>query len=849
MTTGGLTRMATVSSEPTPKQQLRDLYEIKNDKLALNFHPGQKQAWVSKARFTAILAGTQSGKALSLDTLIPTSRGFIPMGEVRDGDTVYDEIGQPCSVVKAHDVLVGRECFRVTFDDGTSVVADGDHLWQTQTFPQRKNLARRVLTPNPGWSDRPQCQPRPTHSVVTTRTIRDTLNHDAKHRNHSVRMSGPVEFPEKVLPIPPYTLGVWLGDGFSSGASIVTADPEILDSIRDDGFAVGKARDGNAGLARLYTIGTTRSRGGNDRSNPFLNALRSAGLLGNKHIPAEYMTASVNQRLALLQGLMDTDGSVGRYCEFTSTVYGLARGVLSLAWSLGIKARIRSRETSCQGKAGKTAYRVTFSTTRPVFRLKRKLERIKHSIRSDAENRYIVSVDPVESVPVRCLTVDSPNRLYLCGESCIPTHNTSWGPIWLYREIYGGLTHNRKRGGGSGDYLAVTATFDLFKLKMLPAILELFETILGVGRYWGVDRVIELRDPVTGKFWAKKSTDPMWGRIILRSAESGGGLESATAKAAWLDEAGLDSFSTETWHAVLSRLTLNEGRVLITTTLYNFGWLKTEFYDRWKAGDKDYRVVHFDSNLNPLFPEREWERAKSSMQPWKFNLRYRGRFSRPAGLIYDSYHDEPAPLGHLVPRFVVPWTWPRYIGVDFGGVNTAAVIFAEDLATKQLYAIREYLAGDLTSQEHVDAIRFNEPLNITRCVGGSLSEDQWRREFTRAGLRVHPPDISEVEVGISRVYAAFKSRSVLVFDDLTGLRTELTKYSRKLDSKGEPTSRIEDKEKYHRLDCCRYILGWLVGPAPGETVRVVQKVNTAALKNYRGTSRSIDRFRTTPNEY
>src|SRR5205823_5064075 len=102
---------------------------------------------------------------------------------------------------------------------------------------------------------------------------------------------------------------------------------------------------------------------------------------------------------------------------------------------------------------------------------------------------------------------------------------TSFGPWWLHREI---------ERCGPGDYLAVTSTFDLFKLKMLPTLCEVFEQILGIGRYWSGDRVIELCDPATGKFLARRSQDTMYTRIILRSAEAKSGLESTTSKAAWL---------------------------------------------------------------------------------------------------------------------------------------------------------------------------------------------------------------------------------------------------------------------------------------------------------------------------
>jgi hypothetical protein len=177
---------------------------------------------------------------------------------------------------------------------------------------------------------------------------------------------------------------------------------------------------------------------------------------------------------------------------------------------------------------------------------------------------------------------------------------------------------------------------------------EAFESILKIGRYWSGAGVIELIDPTTGKFWANRSSDRMWGRIILRSAMAKGGLESTTAAAAWLDEAGQDAFTQQTWEAILRRLSLYQGRVLITTTLYqNHGWLKT-LNDMWLAGDKDIDVIQFDSTQNPAFSTEELERAKRTMQGWRFDLFYRGRFSVPPGQKENAGRSN-APPGSVAP--------------------------------------------------------------------------------------------------------------------------------------------------------------------------------------------------------
>lgn len=374
---------------------------------------------------------------------------------------------------------------------------------------------------------------------------------------------------------------------------------------------------------------------------------------------------------------------------------------------------------------------------------------------------------------------------------------TSWLPWWLYREV---------GKCGSGDYLAVTATYDLFKLKFLPALREVFEHVTEWGRYWASDRIIELRNPATWRFQANRADDPMWGRIILRSAESSGGLESSSALGAILDEAGMASFQLETWEAVLRRLSLARGRVALGTTIYDLGWLKTQIYDKWEACKRQHPaidVIQFDSIENPSFPREEYNDRQADMPQWRFDMMYRGLFTRPAGMIYDCFTRG----RNTCPRFEIPKHWKRYLGLDFGGVNTAGLFFAEDPRDGRFYGYREYLAGGRTAKEHAVEFLRDEP-GIPFTVGGSKSEGQWRNEFSAAGLPVREPDQSDVEVGITRVYGAIKRTDVVLFDDLVQTLAQVNSYARKVDSKGEPTEEIKNKDMYHFLDAGRYVLSW-----------------------------------------
>ena len=193
-------------------------------------------------------------------------------------------------------------------------------------------------------------------------------------------------------------------------------------------------------------------------------------------------------------------------------------------------------------------------------------------------------------------------KRFVILQASVQWGKTCLGPHWLEREM--GYR-------GAGDYLAVTSTFPLMNLKMLPELKEVFERILRWGAYKAADRIFESHERLRG---APAS------RIIVGSAQNPESLASATAKAAWLDELGQHQFNRGAWEEVLRRLSLSRGRVFGTTTLYEFGWYKLELYDKWRAGDPDIDIIAGDALQNPAFPVEEYEEAKKRMPRWKFNM-------------------------------------------------------------------------------------------------------------------------------------------------------------------------------------------------------------------------------------
>lgn len=428
------------------------------------------------------------------------------------------------------------------------------------------------------------------------------------------------------------------------------------------------------------------------------------------------------------------------------------------------------------------------------------------------------------------LAWDCPRRT-VAVISGVQSGKTVLGPPWMWREI---------QEHGPGDYLAVTANYGLFKLKMLPALRMFFEGKLGIGRYWSADRLLEIADPVTGAFLSRRASDLMWARIILRSADALGGLESATAKAEWLDEAGQPEFTYDAWKAVKGRLGTSRGRLFITSRLFDVGWLDDRVLDKAKRGGhvfvetvgdavievtdnpkEDIGLVQYDSTVNPAFSTEEFDAARAELRDDEWHAMYRGQRVTSSTTVFDCFDRQ----RNTCPRFPIPEDWQRYLGADFGPVHTAGQFFAEEPGTHKLYWYRDYLEGGRTTKEHADAMLEGEP-GRPIAFGGVGSEAQWRRDLAAAGLPIREPDVSDFDVGIQRVYACIKNGQVVIFDDLTAVISDIQKYRRKRDRQGNVTKQIEQKESFHRCLVGGTPVTTKTGLVPIETVRINDEVLT-----------------------
>lgn len=337
------------------------------------------------------------GRALAVDTPIPTPDGWRTMGELQIGDRIFDENGNIRHVVAVSEIFQDRPCYSVQFNMADPIIADAEHLWFTQNFYER--------------------------SKKKTGRIRATAEMAIDHRkpfngatvaNYSIPWAAALRYVrQEALPISPYVLGLWLGDGHSRSAIISAHEDdaeELVCLLSQEGYDTGEIKTNNGRGVQFRVLEETQAR------------LRLDGLLMNKHVPRAYMMGSPEQRLGLLQGLMDSDGHVTSFgqCEFMSTNIGLAQDVLELVRSLGCAAALRPRAV----QEGLPAWRVQFTPASFVpFRLLRK--RMRRAMSRARSMHYIQAIEEADRADTVCIQTDAPGGLFLAGAGMVPTHNSA----------------------------------------------------------------------------------------------------------------------------------------------------------------------------------------------------------------------------------------------------------------------------------------------------------------------------------------------------------------------------------------------------------------------------------------
>jgi hypothetical protein len=353
--------------------------------------------------FLAIRAGRQIGKALEENEPVLTPRGYSPIKDLVVGDTVFDGSGKPTKVTGVFP-QGKREIFRVTFSDGAYSDCDEEHLWVCAK-------AGRKFT------------------VKTLKEIRARKGGDNPSSDQGMRipLASPVEFPEKVHYINPYILGLLLGDGaltIGRNVGFTTADLELADSFKEQA-GVNLVESAHYG----YRLNKDNCQ---YKINPFRDELIRLDLIHtaeHKRVPKEYLFDSVENRLELLRGLMDTDGSIYGKCqiEFYSVSKQLAEDVQFLVHSLGGTARIKTKQGYYKKDGERINCKICYRVKIKIqdinpFKLKRKADRF-YNIKYD-KTRVIKNIRSLGFSNAICISVASPEKTFLTRD-CIVTHNST----------------------------------------------------------------------------------------------------------------------------------------------------------------------------------------------------------------------------------------------------------------------------------------------------------------------------------------------------------------------------------------------------------------------------------------
>ena len=336
----------------------------------------------------------KNAKALDLNTPIPTPLGWKLMGEIKKGDYVFGGDGKPTMVTATSEIFY-KNSYEIEFQCGEKIVASEDHLWEIRCHNWRKGNRKRI---------------------VDTKYVFENYKRKSGENIFNIDTCSPVSHSHKSLLIDPYVLGCWLGDGHSASARITIGyqdAEETCDHIKNSGVTILKKKG-----KYVYKLGLY---------NEVLPSLKKYNLVNNKHIPLDYLQSSIHQRIELLKGLMDTDGTISKsgQCKFTGINRNLVENVYELVLSLGIKATWIEKDEKCQNGYITKCYNVCFFSSNPVFKLQRKLARQKKNLSTRSYSRSIIKVVPVGKVFSKCITIDNENKLFLAGKHFIPTHNST----------------------------------------------------------------------------------------------------------------------------------------------------------------------------------------------------------------------------------------------------------------------------------------------------------------------------------------------------------------------------------------------------------------------------------------
>ena len=375
---------------------------------------------LDKGKFGLIIGPLSFGKALADDENVVTPDGYVQIKNLKVGDYVIGSNGKPSKVIGVYP-QGERDIYKVVFSDKTSCRCDKEHLWNVNSLKQRWHKTRcngkRVHTPDNSFK------------TMTLKEIMEEGLYKNGVRNFKIPMTQPVEFTEKELKINPYLMGYFIGDGCISRNTITCGYQDIKSCINElekcgEDFTTKYHSSRN-----VYSLYFKKSF--KDKINYYFGDIKKSV---DKFIPNDYKYNSIENRIALLNGIMDADGisqKNGTSC-FNSKSKQLALDIREIVLSLGGFATIREKKTGYYSKKYEKfvncgiQYECTITLTNsnvPLFRFKRKQERVKYRTRLK-DTKYIDKIEYIGKQNAICIKVDCDDELFLTNDFIV-THNTS----------------------------------------------------------------------------------------------------------------------------------------------------------------------------------------------------------------------------------------------------------------------------------------------------------------------------------------------------------------------------------------------------------------------------------------
>jgi hypothetical protein len=689
-------------------------------------HPGQVKALSAPERSLAASGAARGGKLVHPDTPVITTKGWKKYKDLDYSDVLFNENGTPTRIIGFSEKCDFGDWYELEFDNGERIIAHENHEWTVHAYNYRSALRKRKGTIY--YSNRKdrqnskRYQPSLTKlfpSVLETKEIVKTLKvRNGSHTNYAIPISKPIHMDPQELPINPYVLGVWLGDGCSTNGLISAIEKEIFSGVSE--FYAITIRKGG-----FYPLGLKVQ-------------LRQLDLLKNKHVPRIYLMGSIDQRLQLLRGLMDTDGycATDGQCNFDNKNYKLIKAVRELCASLGIKTHLTSKIATLYGKDCGIVYRVTFMTLLPVFTIKRKLDRLPKKFKRYKPYHYIVAAKKVNQSEGRCIQVDSPSGLYLASKSLIPTHNSFLlGMLALLSFMIPGV-----------EVWVLARIYDDARSEV--DYLKKFLNTLFFPHYKDVIR--ENFDAKTGELTLMSN----WGsELRIRSAKAKGSITGRELEMALVAEPGW--VPEELYEELRSRMSSRLGRIVMLGTPKGYGGILGRMLNLTGRDPETRKIIRMspeqrtiangcpwnvslcsftmDPKDNPEYVRSELKAARMELMDEEYASEFEGLMSSAQGAKFP--HIKPANLIKL-PREVVG-NCVFVLGVDQGPKNFAACLLGWD--GKKVFAVKEYFENDLqTMKSHMEILRKQVPLWI-RYAGGN--PDDWKLTIFDAD----PPLINELE--------------------------------------------------------------------------------------------------------